>query len=65
MLTAKLFTYAFSIVCPWCQEKVKNTHDDSLLHTTDTTEPGQVMRCTNDECKQSFRLPKSLKAEAE
>jgi hypothetical protein len=65
MRTAKLTTPSFMIICPHCEQKVQNSQDESLLHTTDTTEPGQPMRCTHEPCKKMFRLPTTLKAEAE
>jgi hypothetical protein len=64
MKTAKLITPSFIILCPHCSEKVLN-QDGSVLHTTDTTEPGQSMTCTSETCRLMFRLPTTLKAEAE
>ena len=35
------------------------------MFTAEDVRPGQAMTCTNDGCKKMFRLPKTLKAEAE
>lgn len=62
MKTAKLVTTSFQIICPNCLQ-VQVNEDESILHTGDTKESGQVLRCSNEECRLMFRLPKTLKAE--
>ena len=65
MKTAKLTTEAFSIECPHCQEAQEEKRTGSQMFTAADVEPGQVMNCTNDDCKKAFRLPTKLQASAQ
>ena len=65
MRTARLKTEAFTIECPHCKAVQEEKQSGSQMFTPQDVEPGQEMRCTDEACKKLFRLPSSLKADAE
>lgn len=65
MKTAKLHTEAFSITCPHCKEAQVEKKSGSQMFTPEDVEPGQSMVCTSETCKETFRLPTTLRAEVQ
>ena len=65
MRTATLSTESFTIQCPHCKELQTHAATGSQQFTPQDVEPGQEMKCTSEDCKKLFRLPKKLQAVAE
>lgn len=63
MKTARLVALNFKIICPWCKEAVQRSANGSLMFVPGSVKEGDLMTCTNEPCKRSFRLPTTLKAE--
>ncbi len=61
MQTGILELESFTISCPTCKEKQKETNSGGTLFKVGDVQPGQVMKCQTESCGREFRLPKTLR----